>query len=108
MRGSVKTLKRLKRYDDKGATTVNSGMAAGAKLHFQTFEDLEVYQAAREFRKATYSVSRRLPDDENLLWQSRSNELQCHSPTISLKHMDGTTTGIRFNLFFTREDRWRS
>jgi four helix bundle protein len=32
--------------------------------HFQTFEDLEVYKAAREFRKAMYAVSRRLPVDE--------------------------------------------
>src|ERR1041385_442050 len=31
---------------------------------FKTFEDLEVYQAAREFRKATYGVSRRLPSFE--------------------------------------------
>ena len=28
---------------------------------FRTFEDLEVYQVAREFRKAMYGVSRRLP-----------------------------------------------
>jgi four helix bundle protein len=31
---------------------------------FQSFEDLEVYKAAREFRKAMYAVSRRLPDSE--------------------------------------------
>jgi len=31
---------------------------------FRTFEDLEVYQAAREFRKAMYGVARRLPDFE--------------------------------------------
>src|SRR5438477_11926841 len=31
---------------------------------FQTFEDLEVYKAAREFRKAIYAVNRRLPDFE--------------------------------------------
>jgi four helix bundle protein len=31
---------------------------------FQTFEDLEVYKAAREFRKAMYAVTRRLPDFE--------------------------------------------
>ena len=31
---------------------------------FRTFEDLEVYQATREFRKVMYSVSRRLPDFE--------------------------------------------
>jgi four helix bundle protein len=29
-----------------------------------TFEDLEVYQIAREFRKAIYHVARRLPDIE--------------------------------------------
>ena len=28
---------------------------------FRTFEDLEVYQVAREFRKAMYGVARRLP-----------------------------------------------
>lgn len=31
---------------------------------FQTFEDLEVYKVAREFRKAMYAVTRRLPDLE--------------------------------------------
>ena len=31
---------------------------------FKTFEDLEVYKAAREFRKAMYAVTRRLPDFE--------------------------------------------
>ena len=31
---------------------------------FRTFEDLEVYQAAREFRKAMYAVTRRLPTHE--------------------------------------------
>jgi four helix bundle protein len=32
--------------------------------HFRTFEDLEVYQVAREFRKRMYGVSRQLPDFE--------------------------------------------
>ena len=32
--------------------------------HYQTFEDLEVYQVAREFRKAMYRVGRRLPEIE--------------------------------------------
>ena len=32
--------------------------------HYQTFEDLEVYQVAREFRKAMYRVARRLPAEE--------------------------------------------
>ena len=31
---------------------------------YQTFEDLEVYQVAREFRKAMYRVARKLPDNE--------------------------------------------
>jgi four helix bundle protein len=31
---------------------------------FRTFEDLEVYQVAREFRKAMYRVARQLPDFE--------------------------------------------
>src|SRR3954453_21050935 len=31
---------------------------------YQTFEDLEVYQVAREFRKAMYRVAKRLPQDE--------------------------------------------
>jgi four helix bundle protein len=31
---------------------------------YQTFEDLDVYQVAREFRKAMYGVARRLPDFE--------------------------------------------
>jgi four helix bundle protein len=32
--------------------------------HYQTFEDLEVYQVAREFRKAVYRVAKRLPEAE--------------------------------------------
>lgn len=35
-----------------------------ASVPFQTLEDLEVYQRAREFRKAMYGVSRRLPELE--------------------------------------------
>src|SRR6267142_3721888 len=31
---------------------------------FQTFEDLECYKVAREFRKAMYAVTRRLPSFE--------------------------------------------
>lgn len=31
---------------------------------YQTFEDLEVYQVAREFRKAMYRVAKQLPDTE--------------------------------------------
>jgi four helix bundle protein len=38
--------------------------ADDGKRGFQTFEDLQVYKAAREFRKAMYAVNRRLPDFE--------------------------------------------
>src|SRR5216110_3755655 len=31
---------------------------------YKTFEDLEAYQVAREFRKTMYAVARRLPDFE--------------------------------------------
>ena len=31
---------------------------------YQTFEDLEVYQIAREFRKAMYRVAKQLPEEE--------------------------------------------
>jgi four helix bundle protein len=31
---------------------------------FQTFEDLETYQVAREFRRTMYGVTRKLPDFE--------------------------------------------
>ena len=35
-----------------------------ANGHFKTFEDLEVYQVAREFRKHMYELARKLPDTE--------------------------------------------
>jgi four helix bundle protein len=34
------------------------------KPGYQTFEDLDAYKIAREFRKAMYGVSRRLPESE--------------------------------------------
>ena len=36
----------------------------GQQDKVRTFEDLEVYKAAREFRKAIYAINRRLPDFE--------------------------------------------
>jgi len=36
----------------------------GQQDKFRTFEDLELYQIAREFRKKMYGVTRRLPDCE--------------------------------------------
>jgi four helix bundle protein len=44
-------------------TKANSPAPTTAK-RFQTFEDLEVYKASREFRKAMYAVNRCLPDFE--------------------------------------------
>jgi len=38
--------------------------AAADQKRYRTFEDLEVYQIAREFRKAMYAVNRRLPPFE--------------------------------------------
>src|ERR1700737_4604848 len=42
----------------------NVTKAKASPEKFQTFEDLEVYKAARQFRKAMYTLSRRLPDFE--------------------------------------------
>jgi four helix bundle protein len=39
--------------------------------HYQTFEDLEVYQVAREFRKTIYRVARRLPEIEKFVLTSQ-------------------------------------
>lgn len=33
-------------------------------MRYQTFEDLEVYQVARELRKSMYRVAKRLPEEE--------------------------------------------
>src|SRR5213594_2885731 len=40
------------------------GQAAADQKRYRTFEDLEVYQVAREFRKSMYAVNRRLPGFE--------------------------------------------
>ena len=39
-------------------------IVGGERNEFRTFEDLEVYQVAREFRKKMYHVTRQLPDFE--------------------------------------------
>jgi len=44
--------------------TKGSRVTSPAPHKFQTFEDLEVYKAARELRKTMYAVSRGLPDFE--------------------------------------------
>jgi len=39
--------------------------------HYQTFEDLDVYRVAREFRRAIYRVARRLPAEEKFALASQ-------------------------------------
>src|SRR5437763_7147494 len=45
---------------------MNESLGSGGEVSkaFRTFEDLEVYEAAREFRKRMYRVARRLPEEE--------------------------------------------
>src|ERR1041385_6761125 len=53
---------RESRFEDRESDRLEKDMkdrSAGS-----TFEDLEVYQVAREFRKTMYGVARRLPDIE--------------------------------------------
>src|ERR1700757_824950 len=44
---------------------------ASETKHYQTFEDLEVYQVAREFRKVMYRIARRLPGEEKFALASQ-------------------------------------
>jgi four helix bundle protein len=46
---------------------------------YQTFEDLEVYQVAREVRKSMYLVAKRLPEEEKFGLAS-----QIHRASVSL------------------------
>src|ERR1700757_4191271 len=50
----------------KTKSITNYEEAAVEKRRYRTFEDLEVYQVAREFRKAMYRVNRRRPSFEKL------------------------------------------
>jgi four helix bundle protein len=45
-------------------TNYKQDRASRQAKHYRTFEDLEVYQIAREFRKTMYAVNRRLPSFE--------------------------------------------
>ena len=44
---------------------------ASETKHYRTFEDLEVYQVAREFRKVMYRIARRLPEEEKFALASQ-------------------------------------
>jgi four helix bundle protein len=49
---------------ERERTAMPAAGGEAGKSGFQTFEDLEVYKAAREFRKAMYALNRRLPNFE--------------------------------------------
>jgi four helix bundle protein len=48
----------------KTQNSANYDQAAPGQKRYRTFEDLEAYQIAREFRKMMYQVNRRLPSFE--------------------------------------------
>ena len=61
------------RYSVKTFECYNEETAVDAlrENHFQTFEDLKVYQLAREFRMAMCAVARLLPDFERFALASQ-------------------------------------
>ena len=68
---TVKNLHGLQCYKMGGVKQLNGYNVKKGKQNasrvgkaFRTFEDLEVYEAARAFRKKMYGVTRRLPDFE--------------------------------------------
>src|SRR5439155_27257425 len=55
----------LKRMNKTNSTSYAKPPPVAAEQNrYRTFEDLEVYQLAREFRKAMYQINRRLPSFE--------------------------------------------
>jgi len=52
------------RAAERERTAIPAAGGEAGKRGFQTFEDLEVYKAAREFRKAMHALNRRLPEFE--------------------------------------------
>jgi four helix bundle protein len=56
-----------------------------------TFEDLEIYQVAREFRKAMYRIARRLPDSEKFALAN-----QIRRAAVSLTNKPEEFYGHRF------------
>jgi four helix bundle protein len=62
------------------------GRAEKDKSGFQTFEDLEVYKVAREFRKAMYAVTRRLPDFEKY---DLGSQIRCAAVSLTNNIAEG-------------------
>src|SRR4030095_2306875 len=54
--------------------------------HYQTFEDLEVYQVAREFRKAVYRVAKRLPQEEKF---GLTSQIRCAAVSLTNNIAEG-------------------
>ena len=53
-------------------------------MEFKTFEDLEVYKAAREFRKKIYKLIKKLPGDEKFNFLSFISHRATESSEISM------------------------
>jgi len=37
-------------------------------IEYKTFEDLELYKVARQFRKQMYKLAKELPNMRNIIW----------------------------------------
>src|SRR5437868_6747756 len=54
--------------------------------HYQRFEDLEVYQVARGFRKTMYQVAKRLPEEEKF---ALTNQIRRAAVSVTNNIADG-------------------
>jgi four helix bundle protein len=54
--------------------------------HVSTFEDLEVYRVAHEFRKAMYGVAKRLPEIEKF---GLANQIRCAAVSLTNNIAEG-------------------
>src|ERR1700736_1234313 len=59
-----RSVEALKRMNTKNTIDSNQTPTPDSQKRYRTFEDLEVYQVAREFPKTMYAVNRRLPSFE--------------------------------------------
>ena len=70
---------------------------SGSEHHqrISTFEDLEVYQAARKFRRAMYRIAKQLPETEKFGLANQIRRTTSRRDTVVI------TTSIKSNLRFT-------